>query len=136
MTETKTYTEADIDLEDLIVGIETDNEGNKFAHLYGYGYCNGGNGPDDPTPCRFVEYTFFYAPLSEVVEKGIFGVEAEYGEFYKQYITDCNEEEVLDIYRHYDDGSCPTPICEEDITMDLKEAVYVVRYTTYSAASA
>ncbi len=127
------YTCDSISCEDLVFGIETDDDGTKIAHLYGYGYDAGGDDTDDET-CRFVEYTFFYVPLLEVLERGIFKVESEDSECIKQYITDCTYENMLEIYRHYDNGNCPTPITQEELSQDLKDGVYVVQYVSDSAA--
>lgn len=119
------YTADSIDCEDLIVEIETDDNGNRQARLYAYGYCTG----DGSEPAyRFVEYTFFYVPLDEVLQKGIFEVESEYSEFIKQYITDCTEDEMLGLYKHYDAGNCPKPIIEAQLTATIPDGTYVVQY--------
>jgi hypothetical protein len=119
------YTADSIGCEDLIVAIETNEDGSRQAHLYAYGYCTG----DGSEPAyRFVEYTFFIVPLDEVLQKGIFGVEAEYAEFIKQYVTDCTEEEMLGLYKHYDDGNCPKPITADQLTADIPDGTYVVQY--------
>lgn len=118
------HTEDSIDCEDLIVAIETNEDGSRQAHLYAYGYCTG----DGAEPAyRFVEYTFFIVPLNEVLQKGIFDVESEYSEFIKQYIHDCTEEEMLELYKHYDDGNCPKPIAADQITADIPDGTYVVQ---------
>ena len=125
------YTQDTINCEDLVFGIETDDDGTKIVHLYGYGY-DAGAGESEAEPCRFVEYTFFYVPLTEVLERGIFNVESEDSEPIKQYITDCTYEGMLEMYRHYDNGNCPTPITEKELSMELKEGVYVVHYEPHS----
>lgn len=125
------YTEDSINCEDLVFGIETNKDGIKVAHLYGYGYDAGDDSSDEP--CRFVEYTFFYVPLTEVLERGIFEVESEDSECIKQYITDCSYEEMLSIYRHYDDGKCPMPITTKDLSLNLADGVYVLQYETSAA---
>ena len=127
MTNNKSpYTADSINCEDLVFGVETNEDGIKIAHLYGYGYDAG----DDSSgkPCRFVEYTFFYVPLTEVLERGIFKVESEDSECIKQYITDCSYEGMLDIYHHYNNGKCPTPITVEELSLDLADGVYVIQY--------
>ena len=125
------YTADSISCEDLVFGIETDNDGIKTVHFYGYGYDAGDHSSDKP--CRFVEYTFFYVLLKEVLERGIFEVESEDSEYIKQYITDCSYEEMLSIYRHYDDGKCPVPITTRDLSLDLADGVYVLQYETSAA---
>lgn len=132
MEETKTaYTKDSIDCEDLVFGIETEKDGTKIVHLYGYGYYADSSDPDGKD-YRFVEYTFFYVPLSEVLERGISDVESEDSEFIKQYITDCTYEGMLEIYHHYDNGNCPTPITCDQLSMDLAEGVYVLQYVPAS----
>ena len=99
MDKNVSYNKDSISCEDLVFAIETQDDV-KTVHFYGYGYCAG----DDSSPesYRFVEYTFFYVPLEEVLKRGIFEVESEESEFVKKYITDCTYEGMLDIYRHYD----------------------------------
>lgn len=121
----KTYTQNDITFEDLVVAIETNDDGTRQAHLYGYGYYAY---DEEPEPCRFVEYTFFYVPLDEVLQKGLFEVESEYCEEIKQYITDCTEEKMHDIYTHYDNGNCPKPITLAEFNASLPDGTYVVQY--------
>ena len=125
MTKTLTYTKDAIDCEDLVFGIET-QDGIRTVHFYGYGYEAGDD--SSPDPYRFLEYTFFYVPLEEVLKRGIFDVEREESEFVKQYITDCTYEGMLDIYRRYDDGNCPIPITLEELSNDLVDGVYVIQY--------
>lgn len=120
-----TYTTEQITTEDLVFAIETDNDGNRQVHIYAYGYFAH---VDEPKEYRFVEYTFFYVPLAEVLQKGIFDVEMEYCEFIKQYIEDCTEEEMLNMYTHYDNGNCPTLITEAELTAALPDGTYIVQY--------
>lgn len=119
------YTKDIICTEDLIVGIETE-DGVRNVHFYGYGYDSGDESSLEDH--RFVEYTFFIVPLEEVLERGLFEVENEDSECVKQYITDCTYEGMLDIYHHYDDGKCPKPITVDDISNDLADGVYVVKF--------
>lgn len=111
-----------IEEEDTIFSIETDDWGDRIVHYLGFGYYGGG-GDEDGKDHRFVEYTFCYVPLKEVLSKGFSAAEGEYAPEVKQYITDCTEEEMMDIYLHYDNGNCPTPITE--ITTDLPDGCYV-----------
>lgn len=121
----KTYNENAIASEDLIVAIETNDDGSRQAHLYAYGYCTGdGSEPD----CRFVEYTFFILPLDEVLKRGLFEVESEDSEFIKQYITDCTYDEMIELYMHYDAGKCPKPITQDEFDASLPDGTYVVQY--------
>ena len=76
-----------ITFDNTVFGIETNENGERVVHVFGYGYC-ADDGTD--TDCRFVEYTFFYVPLNEVLTKGLSEVEDQYGPEVKQYITDCN----------------------------------------------
>lgn len=108
-------------LEDrTIFGIEPDH-GERFVHFYGFGYY-AGDGTD--TPYRFVEYTFCYVPLEEVLKLGFVEAESQYAPEVKQYITDCTEKEMNDIYEHYDNGDMPT-ILDGVLTMDTPCGVYI-----------
>ena len=109
--------------EKTILGIGSDNNGNKVIHYYGYGYyC----GCDEEKPYRFLEYTFFYADLQEALDIGISEYEGKHQDSVKQYITDCTEGELESIYKHYDEGVSPTPISEAEITLDTPCGVYVL----------
>lgn len=114
-----------MELEDTIIGIEN-FDGVKFVHFYGYGYIADDNG--DGKDCRFLEYCGMYAPLSEVLVNGFLKAEQDRMESVKEYIRDCTEEECMEIYNHYDNGSAPEFINESDIDMDTPCGIYIVRY--------
>lgn len=119
------YTKENITTEDLIFDLYTDAQGVRQVHLFAYGYCTCDGSESD---CRFVEYTGFERPLTEVLSDGIFEVEGKYSGEIKQYITDCTEEEMYHMYTHYDEGKCPTPITEDQLTAALPDGMYVVHY--------
>lgn len=96
------------------------NENEKLVHFWGYGYYAGS--PDDK-PYRFVEYTFFIAPLSDVLKEGFSEYEGNYSDGFKQYITDCDEKEFVNIVEHYDDGNSPIEI--QNITEDIPCGCYI-----------
>lgn len=85
-------------LDKTIFSIFLDVNGNKLIHFWGYGYYTGS--PDDK-PYRFIEYTFFIAPLFDVLKEGFSNYESEYSDQFKQYITDCDEKELIDYYKNY-----------------------------------
>lgn len=109
-------------LEKTVVGIETDEEGKKI-HYYGYGYIS-----DDCSdkPYRFLEYTWFIAPLKDVLEFGIREYESEYQDQFKQYITDCTKEQCGSIYEHYDNGNIPKLMLESDVDMNTPDGCYIL----------
>ena len=109
-------------LEKTIVGIETDEEGKKI-HYYGYGYFS-----DDSSEKthRFLEYTWFIAPLEEVLKTGIAEYESENQDQFKQYITDCTEDECESFYEHYDNGKMPKLILAADVDMNTPDGVYIL----------
>jgi len=109
--------------EKTVVGIEPGENGEKDVHFFGYGYC-AEDGTD--TPYRFVEYTWFIVPLKEVLKTGFASYEGDNSDQYKQYITDCTEESMYDIYMHYDNGSQPVVIKEEDISENTPFGCYIV----------
>jgi len=109
-------------LERTIVEIFTDG-GEKKIHYYAYGYdcCDGGK-----TPYRFVEYTFFIAPLREVLDKGAYLYEEDFGYQYKQYVEDCSEEKCLNNYLHYDNGNEPVLLDELKLSMYTPNGMYIL----------
>lgn len=108
--------------ECLIVGIEKDND-KKVVHFYGFGYYTEG---DEENPYRFLEYTFFYMPLDEVLTMGVSEAEGEFGQEYTQYLTDCTRDEMENIYEHYDNGNKPTELKKEDLNMDTPLGIYIL----------
>lgn len=98
-----------------------EKRGNQI-HFFGYSY-NSYNGTD--TPYRFVEYTFFYADIKDVMDEGFYLFEHEHGADYQQYIQDCTEEEVNKIYTHYDNGNAPQLVCVDDDINDLPDGCYI-----------
>lgn len=106
-------------LEASAVTIELDDHKQKVVHFSGDSYyC--GDGTD--APYRFTEYCWGYIPLREVIENGM-----PDGNWYaelKQYITDCTEEQLDEIYEHYDDGKMPRVI--KKLTMDLPLGCYII----------
>lgn len=109
--------------EDTVFAIETDANGTRQVHIYGYGYF-AGNGYEAGKDYRFVDYTFCYVPLTEVLARGFDACESEYGSEVKQYIADCTYEEMMHIYEHYDSGKCPTPITAFDA--NIPDGTYIL----------
>lgn len=118
-----TTTKDNIHCEDTVFAIETDSDGNRQVHIYGYGYFADSSDVEGKD-YRFVEYTFCFVPLDEVLQKGLGAVEDEYGPLVKQYITDCNYDEMMHIYQHYDNGNCPVPITAFDAS--IPDGTYVL----------
>lgn len=110
----------DIQPEDTIFAIEDDYDGRRVVHFLGYGYRTDSSDEHD---CRFLEYTGFYIPFPIVLDHGLLAVESEHGEYFTQYVTDCTFDEMMDMYHHYNDGECPTPV--EALTADLPNGTYV-----------
>lgn len=106
--------------EHTIIAVEEEN-GRKYVHFFGYGYY-ADDGTD--TPYRFLEYTFLIAPLEDVLKEGVADYESNHQDSCKQYITDCNEEKCLDIYRHYDNGKQPKLLSE--LTLDTPVGTYII----------
>lgn len=106
-----------------IFGIE-EEDGKRFIHFYGYGYVTDG---EDEHNCRLLEYTFFCAPIEDVLgyKGGLIGYETDRSENIKTYITDYTEDELVYIYEHYDNGKMPVEIKEEDI-LSAPIGVYIV----------
>lgn len=105
--------------EASVIEIELNEHGKKIVHILGDSYY-----ADDGTdaPYRFTEYCWGYIPLKEVVENGMPDGDW-YGEL-KQYITDCTEEQLDEIYEHYDNGKMPRVI--ENLTVDLPIGCYII----------
>lgn len=108
-----TTTKDHIHCDDTVFAIETNADGTRQVHIYGYGYFADSSNVEGKD-YRFVHYTFFYAPLDEVITKGLNVVEYEHSSDVKQYIEDCTYEEMMHIYQHYDNDNCPVPITSFD----------------------
>lgn len=109
-------------LELPIINIEIDRDtGEKCVHYYADSYYS-----DDGTntPYRFVEYTWAYIPLSEVLKNGL--PDGDLLSQVKQYIMDCTEEKISELYEHYDNGNKPVilPYCE--LTKDMLCGCYII----------
>lgn len=124
--ESEKYLEAIVlDISNECIG--SHNQGTeKIVHIMGDSYF--AQDASDP-PYRFVEYTFAYIPLKEILEKGMPNGDW-YAEF-KQYIQDCTEEELIEIYEHYDNGNMPTAITA--LTEDLPCGCYILLSPTNAA---
>lgn len=109
------------DYEDRTLFSIIENGNEKLVHFWGYGYYAGS--PDN-RPYRFVEYTFFIATLSDVLKEGFFEYESSHSDKFKQYITDCDEKELIDIVEHYDDGNSPIEV--QNITEDISCGCYII----------
>lgn len=99
-------------LENTVFEIYTGDNGEKYVHFFGYGYL--ADEIEDGKPYRFVQFTFFEAPLKEVLSVGFYAFENKYSEECKQYIQDCDEQTCLDTYLHYDNGNTPVAINSVD----------------------
>ena len=109
--------------ENDVFTIFIDYDGEKKVHFYGYGYY-----ADDSskTPYRFLEYIGFIYPLKDVLYMGFVEFEGEYQDSVKQFMTDCTEEEMIDIYNHYDEGNMPTKIWIDEITPHTPCGCYIL----------
>ena len=106
-------------LEASVVNVELDENGEKVVHFYGDSYYSE-DGTD--TPYRFTSYSWGYVPLKEIVENGM-----PNGDWYselKQYINDCTEKQLDEIYEHYDNGKMPQII--DGLTMDTPLGCYII----------
>ena len=109
-------------LDKTVISVEEIN-GEKVAHLGGYGYyCDDGS----KTPYRFVEYTFFYIPLKRLEKEDIGDIESQESCEYKQYISDYNEEQLLHVYQHYNNGSAPILLKKEELNINTPYGMYVL----------
>lgn len=106
-------------LEASVINIELDENNEKFVHIYGDSYYSedGTN-----TPYRFTQYSWGYLPLKEVVENGM--PDGDWYSELKQYIKDCTEKQLDEIYEHYDNGKMP-PILD-DLTMETPLGCYII----------
>ena len=109
--------------------IETDSDGKRWVHFYGYCYYVGDDTSD--APYRSVEYTFFYLPLKDVVKNGLRLSETIEGEKVNTYIGDITYDEVINFYKNFIGeayGSAHAPIQVERISEDLEDGIYVADY--------
>ncbi len=105
-----------------IVGIGTDSDGTKYIHYYGYGYQADDNGSGK---CyRFLEYTWYIEPLTDVLSEGVCMFESNHSDGIKTYIRDCTELEMIDCYAHYDNGKAPRIL--KEITINTPDGTYAI----------
>lgn len=105
-------------LEATVLEVFCEN-GEKIAHIMGDSYY-AADGTD--TPYRFVEYTWGCIPFKEILANGM-----PNGDWFcelKQYIEDCNYEQLRSFYEHYDNGRMPQVI--KEITPDLPCGYYIL----------
>lgn len=97
----------------------------KYIHYYAYGYfCACGGNPEKDH--RFIEYTFFIVPLKEALDFGVEKYESEEGCNYKQYVADVDENEMVDRYKHYDNGNPPRLIRKGDLNLKTPDGFYIL----------
>ena len=113
--------------ENTIVEICTKGE-DRLIHYFGYGYY----AHEDGKPYRFLEYTWFIAPLEEALKMGLHEYESENCDQYKTYIEDCTEEECVEFYEHYDNGKTPKLIYVDEVDMNTPDGVYILIERTAS----
>lgn len=106
-------------LEASIVEIELDENGKKVAHILGDSYYSEDG---TATPYRFVEYSWGYVPLSEFLANGM--PDGDWYSELKQYINDCTEKQLNEIYEHYGNGKMPQII--DGLTMDTPLGCYII----------
>ena len=116
---------SNLDIETLteksIIRLSTE-KGVKYIKFLGYGYRTDEEGDK---PYRFVEYCFFEVPIRTVLPD-IYGYENEEGSDYKQYVSDCTAEEMLETYREYDNGKAPTLINVNAVNENTPDGCYVL----------
>lgn len=112
-------------LEAPVIGIELNDGGQKIVHCYGYGYLTEDSGLSKDgvsRPYRFLEYTWAYFPLEDIVKNGL--PDSDVMCRFKQYITDCTEAELISTYEHYDNGNMPVLL--ESLSMDTPVGCYIL----------
>jgi len=109
-------------LNKTIFAIEAEDD-EKVVHFLGYGYYGEGMERNSEKMFRFVEYTFAYSKLSNVLKKGFENCEDTSTAFVTQYITDVTMEGLYKIYETYDNGRRPKEVCQ--LSEDLSEGVYI-----------
>lgn len=110
-------------LEKTIFAIEKAEDNEKVVHFLGYGYYGEGMEHNSGKMFRFVEYTFAYSKLSNVLKTGFENCEDTSTAFVTQYVTDVTMEELCKIYETYDNGRRPKEVCQ--LYEDLPEGVYI-----------
>lgn len=110
-------------LEKTIFAIEKAEDDEKVVHFLGYGYYGEGMEYNSEKKFRFVEYTFAYSKLSNVLKKGFANCENSSKAFVTQYVTDTTLEGLYKIYETYDNGRRPKEVYQ--LSEDLPEGVYI-----------
>ena len=112
-------------LHNTIIGLSTEminGHPERFVHFFGYGY----PAKEEGREFAFLEYTFHCGPLKDVLAEGF----AEYEQKYNSgtnYITDCTEKELIDIYEHYDNGNKPLLLDISSLSERTPDGMYVVQ---------
>ena len=96
----------------------------RHIHFMAYGYRS--DSKTDDKDHRFLEYTFFTAPLQKVLDYGVVLYESDFGCESKQYIEDCTADVMLDRYLHYDAGKCPLPIPTDKLDINIPDGLYIL----------
>ena len=118
-------------LDRSVVELYTSN-GKKFVHFLAYGFLSEENANNEK-PYRIIEYTFFTAPLSDVLKSGIYengGVrvleyELDHSCEYKQYVEDCDGKACLDLYMQAEDGGLRALLPIEFLNESTPDGVYI-----------
>lgn len=95
----------------------------RVVYFIGYGYPSE---DECEKKYKFLEYVHYCGLLKDVILEGFTEYEEEFNSG-ANYITDCSEEELIDMYEHYDNGNIPSIIKENSITEDVKDGMYIVK---------
>lgn len=107
--------------EALVFALETDKNGIRFIHFYGYGYDTHGEG------FRFLHYHGFAAKLEDALKVGIEQYEDAHGSVAKCSVEDADEyESMADIYLGYNNGKPPILIRHGRIDMATPDGIYLL----------
>lgn len=106
-------------LEATILAIDYLDDGSKGVHIFGDSY-DAFDGTE--TSYRFVEYSFAYIALRDIVSNGM--PNGDWYAKFKQYIEDCTLERINEIYEHYDGGKMPQAISK--LTNDTPCGCYIL----------
>ena len=103
-----------------VISIEQE-DGCKYVRFLGDSYCSEDGAKK---PYRFIEYTYAYLPLEDVVKDGL--PDGDWYTLQKQYIEDCSFEELCKTYLHYDNGDMPKLLPLPMLSMDTPCGCYIL----------
>ena len=105
-----------------VFGVETDKNGNRNIHFYGYIYDYGGS-EDADCPYKVMEYYSYYCPFEDALSSDLLDYEITEGELQSAKTYFCSENQMIFWYETFDKGKKPR-VCTK-LTEDIDDGIYI-----------